>query len=99
MTMTIRQLPIEEFVETGLLQEVNRQFFHPLGLALAVESEDGHPARLAYIIDCRDDPEGIVFNDFTPEQVARGRAVLAEQERRDASRRELLGFEIEPLPE
>jgi len=34
-----RLLPLQEFLETGYLQEVNRQFFHPLGLSLAYIDE------------------------------------------------------------
>jgi hypothetical protein len=33
----IERMAISEFVDEGYLQEVNRRFFHPLGLAL----EDG----------------------------------------------------------
>src|SRR5438445_10887455 len=32
----IKHMPIREFVDEGYLQEVNRQFLHPLGLALEV---------------------------------------------------------------
>ena len=35
-TDNIKYMSIKEFVEEGFLQEVNRQFFHPLGLALEV---------------------------------------------------------------
>jgi len=89
---------MREFVESGLLQEVNRQFFHPLGLALAVESEEGVPARLAYIHDGRDDPEGFVFEQLTPADTARARALADERVRRCTVRRERLGFGVQPLP-
>lgn len=36
----IKRIDIAEFREIGFLQEVNRQFFHPLGLALEVVIED-----------------------------------------------------------
>lgn len=93
-----KHLPIEEFVSSGLLQEVNRQFFHPLGLALAVESENGVPARLAYIYDARDDDEGFMFDDLTSADSVRGRAIIAEQKRRLAVRRERLGYGVQGLP-
>lgn len=58
-------MDIGEFRRLGLLQEVNRRFFHPIGLALAVNAakDDAEPITetLAYIIDCRDDPEGFMF--------------------------------------
>lgn len=58
-------MDIAEFRKLGLLQEVNRRFFHPIGLALAVNAaKDDEPPiaeTLAYIIDRRDDPEGFMF--------------------------------------
>lgn len=36
MSDEIKWLPIEEFQKLGYLQEANRQFFHPHGLALAI---------------------------------------------------------------
>lgn len=33
---TVKRLPVQEFAEHGYLQEVNRTFLHPLGLALEV---------------------------------------------------------------
>jgi hypothetical protein len=54
----------QEFRDEGFLQEVNRQFFHPLGLAMAVMidyglDEDGFMS--VSIWDERDDPEGWFF--------------------------------------
>jgi len=54
----------QEFRDEGFLQEVNRQFFHPLGLAMAVMvdyglDEDGLMS--VSIWDERDDPEGWFF--------------------------------------
>lgn len=39
MNDNIRRMNIKEFRELGFLQEANRHFFHPLGLALEVVSE------------------------------------------------------------
>lgn len=36
MSEEIKRMDIKEFREEGFLQEVNRQFFHPLGLALSI---------------------------------------------------------------
>ena len=94
----LKRMEVREFVEAGYLQEVNRQFFHPHGLALAVEFKDGVPQRLAYIIDAREDPEGYIFENLTPKEAERGRAIVAEQERRLAVRRERLGFGVQELP-
>lgn len=38
MSDDIKYIDIAEFRETGFLQEANRQFFHPLGLALSVQT-------------------------------------------------------------
>jgi hypothetical protein len=40
MVMAIKHMDIGEFVDAGYLQEVNRRFFHPLGLALEVTECD-----------------------------------------------------------
>ena len=65
----------EEFRDRGYLQEVNRRFFHPLGLALAVDIEE-HPADedgwfKVQVWDCRDGREGFLFTDLTDEEAAR----------------------------
>lgn len=38
---TIKRMDLTEFRRLGFLQEVNRQFFHPLGLALEMIVETG----------------------------------------------------------
>lgn len=40
MSDDVKRIDIAEFRKRGFLQEVNRQFFHPLGLALEVVIED-----------------------------------------------------------
>ena len=67
-----RYMSIEELQGEGYLQEVNRLFFHRLGLALevVVDVESGE-ARLGGVWDRRDDPEGILFTDFDEEKVNR----------------------------
>lgn len=58
----VKRIDLNEFKEEGFLQEVNRLFFHPLGLALEViVDEDGNVERLGGVWDYRDDPEGIFF--------------------------------------
>ena len=89
-----------EFQRLGYLQEVNRQFLHPLGLALAV-----HEGAFAGVMDCRDDPEGVYFDEGTAAANAASRAwfdglaelVMLEQNRRRSARRVRLGFWIQPL--
>lgn len=57
----IKYMEINEFRQIGLLQEINRQFLHPRGLALEIRFDDGGNASLGGIWDYRDDPEGIVY--------------------------------------
>jgi hypothetical protein len=59
----IKSMEIKEFVEKGFLQEVNRKFFHPLGLALAVKDNEDGTWSLHEVWDYRDDPEGMFFGD------------------------------------
>ena len=57
----VKRMDIQEFREEGFLQEVNRKFFHPLGLALEIIIEEDGSSRLGGIWDYRDDPEGMFF--------------------------------------
>lgn len=60
----IKRIDLNELRNEGFLQEVNRLFFHPLGLALEViVDEDGNVEKLGGIWDYRDDPEGMFFTD------------------------------------
>lgn len=72
----MKVMDIAEFKEQGFLEEVNRQFFHPLGLALAVTVHDDGAAELAYIIDSRDDSEGFImgYNGWPDPDAARADA-------------------------
>lgn len=55
-----KKISIEEFQKQGYLQELNRIFLHPLGLALSViVEEDGVVSGWGPIYDFRDDPAGI----------------------------------------
>lgn len=61
MPSPIPRLDITEFREAGYLQEANRQFFHPVGLALEVIQEADGTERLGGVWDYRTDPEGMLF--------------------------------------
>lgn len=76
----IKWMDLNEFLNEGYLQEVNRQFFHPLGLALSVTcDEDGNVTDIWGLWDYRDDPEGMIFGDtMDAEKAAK---VAAERER------------------
>jgi len=61
----VKRIDIKEFRDKGFLQEVNRQFFHPLGLALEVitDGDTGEVVSLGGVWDYRDDPEGMFYGD------------------------------------
>ena len=61
MSEDIKRIDIKEFREKGFLQEANRKFFHPLGLALEIVIEEDGSERLGGVWDYRDDPEGMFF--------------------------------------
>ena len=92
----ITYMSIQEFVDFGFLQEVNRQFFHPLGLALEVFlDESGIPIRLGGVWDYRNDPEGITFGKIDIQKVT---CVLELQTKKAAERQERLGYVIQTKP-
>ena len=92
-------MDLNEFKEAGFLQEVNRQFFHPLGLALAVEVDDetGDVVGFAGVWDYRDDPEGLFFlaEELDPEKAERVRDLL---ESKADERRRKEGAVVQPIP-
>lgn len=79
----IKRMDINEFQEFGYLQELNRQFLHPLGLALEVNVDlDTGKMSLGGIWDYRDDPEGMLFDEFDANSFEKiGRIRQAKQER------------------
>ena len=96
----MKYIDIEKFVDEGYLQEVNRQFFHPLGLALTVtaetDDETGEPVgpwSLAGIRDVRDDPEGMIFTEVDTEKV---RKVEEAASARKGPRTKGLGYWVQP---
>ena len=62
--MSVKTITAREFMDRGYLQEVNRQFLHPLGLALAIsidEDDPDDPGEFYSVWDYREDPEGMTF--------------------------------------
>lgn len=98
-TKPLKEFSLTEFHRRGYLQEVNRCFFHPLGLALALAINDktGEPDGRIKIWDAREDPEGFVFEHFEPAEIQRGLDIQGVMETRLKIRRETLGFGLEPL--
>lgn len=96
MNEDINRMDIREFREVGFLQEVNRQFFHPLGLALEVIIDEDGPERLGGIWDYRDDPEGMLF---AAEDIDADKASFVEslRQQKASTRYNLLGAVIQPI--
>ncbi len=90
----VKRMDIKEFVEFGFLHEVNRLFFHPLGLALEVVGygENGE-VKLGGIWDYRDDPEGMRFDKVDPAKIARVKEFM---EKKHADRMRTLRYIYQP---
>ena len=95
----VKTMSVKEFREFGYLQELNRLFLHPLGLALEVEVDpETGEERFGRIWDYRDDPEGILYGDdiiSTPEFAEKIKRVREERLRRQLERLKRLGFVIQ----
>ena len=100
---TISYMDIKKFREEGYLQELNRQFLHPLGLALEVSQHADGSESLGGIWDYREDPEGIIFDkgdEPTEDQRRRRQERINKQERlRRDTRINSLGYWVQPLEE
>lgn len=93
----IKEISVRDFHDLGFLQEVNRQFLHPHGLALSVRvDQNGHATEFGQIWDYRDDPEGIEFADgvISTEKAANTRAEL---ERHEVARFKHFGALVQPV--
>lgn len=96
----ITRMDVAEFRELGLLQEVNRRFLHPMGLALEVEVDDDGTERFGGVWDYRDDPEGIAYVGGlldTEEALERKERVDEMLTDKTEARTETLGYVIQPV--
>lgn len=96
-------ISIHKLYHLGYIQEVNRRFFHPLGLHFNVKKDLSHPTEelmFGGIIDVREDPEGIIF---TEEEINSSKfkvnKVFIDKEFENASkqREKAFGFTIQPI--
>lgn len=92
-------LPISDLINEGYLQEVNRCFFHPLGLALAVTCDEEHSDHGSmYVMDYRHDPEGMFFGDLTDsDSIRKANNVLSLRLQKAKEREESVGNVIQPV--
>lgn len=96
----MRYIDIREFREQGYLQELNRQFLHPLGLALTITFDRDGNERLGAVWDCRDDPEGVYFVGDIGRGVrgAKVERIARITEERRPAREAALGYFVQPVP-
>jgi hypothetical protein len=87
----MKYLDQQALLEDGYLQEVNRGFFHPLGLALELDPATG----TVRIQDWRDDPEGIRFEP-TDDLASKAKRVAEIAQARHAARIAALGYWQQP---
>lgn len=99
----IKRIGIKEFRESGYLQELNRQFLHPLGLALEVEVDKDGAEQLGGIWDYRGDKEGIYYNlkESNEERLTKfsknAQFIETERSARSGFRKFLFDSIIEPI--
>ena len=103
MSEEIKRIDIREFRKEGYLFEANRQFFHPLGLALEViiNEEDGSE-KLGGVWDYRDDPEGMLYgNDLLNSSHCREKASNIKKllHEKATVRFRRFGFVVQPFKE
>jgi len=63
MADEIKKITAKEFREIGGLQEVNRCFLHPRGLAIEIIVGDDGSESFGDVWDYRGDNEGMIFSD------------------------------------
>src|SRR4051812_36826368 len=97
----IKKMDIKEFVEKGFLQEANRLFFHPIGMALEVEINDNGEYKFGGIWDYREDEEGILYGetdeDTKMNRIKKKDFVSKYSVEKCRKRKEKLGFVFQPL--
>lgn len=95
---SIKSMSVKEFLDGGYLQEVNRRFLHPLGLALEVIIDDNDNYSFGRVWDYRDDPEGMLFSDsaiIEESFIKNIRNIDKEWEDKIKQRTETFGFGIQ----
>lgn len=94
----VERIAPKEFQDFGFLQEVNREYLHPLGMALEViVNDETGDISFGGIWDYRDDPEGLRFR---PENIDQEKVKQVAKFKRErwASRLKKLGYTIQPAP-
>jgi len=96
-------ITVEKFRTEGYLQELNRRFLHPLGLALSVDIDEDGNETFGEIWDYRSDEEGIYYDllNSSDERINKfkenAQYIDSELEKRKEKRIEIFGDVIEPI--
>jgi len=94
---------LKEFSDKGYLQEINRQFLHPLGLAFGILVDDNNEYHFDKIYDYRDDPEGCRFGGMQGERLDKfknsAKFIKDEMTNRRMTRFKALKYWIQPIEE
>lgn len=97
-----KKMTAREFMDIGLLQEINRRFLHPMGLALEVVINDlDNTCVFGEVWDYRDDPEGMIFSDSTintKETTEKEERVKEMFNEKKEVRENKFGWHIQPVP-
>lgn len=96
--MSLRKVTPQELLESGIVQEVNRQFLHPLGYALTVHTSDDDPTARWLTVGHCDDDDGYAFETLDDDE-ARDKAakVKAIADKLTPVRLARLGFNVQPI--
>lgn len=85
-------MSVKEFVDSGLLQEINRRILHPIGIALCCMEHDDGTVRFHSIWDGREDPDGIIFESIDVDKIKNVDTML---EKKRASRTLKFGWHVQ----
>lgn len=91
-----KKMSVKEFREAGYLQELNRQFLHPLGLALEVIVEEDGTERFGEVWDSRDDPEGYIYAHLSDIDYKKTERIRTERLMHESPRYAKFGWVIQP---
>ncbi len=94
----MKKLTVKEFRKLGYLQELNREYLHPLGLALEIIVEDDGDERFGQVWDSRDDPEGIIYGEGMPLDAKKANRINDERNEKGLVRFVKFGYYVQPLP-
>jgi molecular chaperone GrpE len=100
----VKKINIKEFREMGYLQELNRRFLHPLGLAMEISINENGDEELSGVWDYRDDSEGIYYDINNSDDVRKDKFkknkefIDNEIINRYKSRKDQIGFDVEVIP-